>query len=153
MKKNAVTKDNHYFLEDLETLSPDALKNLQLEKTKQTLQRAYQKSDFYRRRFDKAGVKPDDFKTLEDITRFPLIDKQDLIKDQEQHPPFGSRVCVGPQKIRRVNLTSGTSGMGQEVHCHEEESIRAANESTACHFAAIGLGPVSYTHLRAHETF
>ncbi len=139
MDKKAVTNNNHYFLKELETLSPDALKILQFEKTKQTLERAYHKSDFYRQRFDKAGVKPDDFKSLDDIARFPFIDKQDLIKDQEQHPPFGSRVCVGSQKIRRVNLTSGTSGMGQEVHCHEEESIRAANESTACHFAAIGL--------------
>jgi phenylacetate-CoA ligase len=141
MDKKAVTKDNHYFLKELETLSRDALKNLQFEKTKQTLERAYHKSDFYRQRFDEAGVNPDDFKALEDIARFPFIDKQDLIKDQEANPPFGSRVCVGPQKIRRVNLTSGTSGMGQEVHCHEEESIRAANESTACHFAAIGLEP------------
>jgi hypothetical protein len=29
--------------------------------------------------------------------------------------------------------------MRQEVHCHEEDSIRAANASTASHFAAIGL--------------
>jgi phenylacetate-CoA ligase len=141
MDKNAVTKNNYYFKKELETLSRDALKNLQFEKTKQTLEHAYHKSDFYRRRFDEARVEPDDFKTLEDIARFPFIDKQDLIKDQEQRPPFGSRVCVGTQKIRRINLTSGTSGMGQEVHCHEEESIRAANESTACHFAAIGLEP------------
>ena len=141
MDKKAVTKDNHYFLKDLETLSLEALKNLQFEKTKQTLERAYHKSDFYRQRFDEAKVKPQDFKTLEDIARFPFIDKQDLIKDQEANPPFGSRVCVGSSKIRRVNLTSGTSGMGQEVHCHAEESIRAANASTACHFAAIGLEP------------
>ena len=75
MNKKAVTKDNHYFLKELETLSLDALKNLQFEKTKQTLERAYHKSDFYRRRFDESGVKPDDFKTLEDIARFPFIDK------------------------------------------------------------------------------
>ncbi|MBW2472528.1 MAG: AMP-binding protein [Deltaproteobacteria bacterium] len=141
MDKKAVSKNNHYFLKELETLSADALKHLQFEKTRQTLERAYHKSDFYRQRFDEAGVKPEDFKDLEDIRRFPFIDKQDLIKDQERHPPFGSRVCVDSQKIRRVNLTSGTSGMGQEVHCHEEASIRAANESTACHFAAISLKP------------
>jgi phenylacetate-CoA ligase len=141
MDKKAVTKDNHYVLKELETLSSDELKKLQFEKTQQTLEQAYHKSDFYRQRFDQAEVKPEDFKTLEDIRRFPSIDKQDLIKDQEKHPPFGSRVCVEPQEIRRVNLTSGTSGMGQEVHCHDEESIRAANLSTACHFAAIGLVP------------
>jgi phenylacetate-CoA ligase len=143
--RKKVVEDNNYFLKELETLSIDELKKLQFEKTKQTLERAYHKSVFYRQRFDKVGIKPDDFKTIEDIARFPFIDKQDLIKDQEQHPPFGSRVCVGSQEIRRVNLTSGTSGMGQEVHCHEEGSIRAANESTACHFAAIGLGPGDFS--------
>jgi phenylacetate-CoA ligase len=139
MDRKRIAKDKNFFLKDLETLSSKDLKNLQFEKTRQTLERVYHKSAFYRQRFDKAKVKPDDFKALEDIARFPFIDKQDLIKDQEENPPFGSRVCVPPEKIRRINLTSGTSGMGQEVHCHEEESIRAANASTACHFAAIGL--------------
>jgi phenylacetate-CoA ligase len=139
MDRKNITKDNRYFLKELETLSVDALKSLQFEKTKQTLKRTYHSSDFYRQRFDEAKVKPEDFKHLEDIARFPFIDKQDLIQDQEKNPPFGSRVCVEPEKIRRLNLTSGTSGMGQEVHCHEEGSIQAANDSTACHFAAIGL--------------
>jgi phenylacetate-CoA ligase len=62
-----------------------------------------------------------------------------LVKDQEENPPFGRRVCVPPNKIRRVNVTSGTSGMGQEVHCHDERALYAANASTAAHFAAIGL--------------
>ena len=139
MNRKQIPKENRYFSKDLETLSGEDLKNLQFEKTRQTLERAYHQSAFYRQRFDKAKVKPDDFKTLEDMARFPFIEKQDLIKDQEENPPFGSRVCVPQEEIRRINLTSGTSGMGQEVHCHEAESIRAANTSTACHFAAIGL--------------
>jgi len=139
MDRKQIPRENRYFSKEQETLSGGDLKNLQVEKTRQILEHAYHKSAFYRQRFDKAGVKPDDFRTLEDIARFPFIEKQDLIKDQEENPPFGSRVCVPPKKIRRINLTSGTSGMGQEVHCHEEESIRAANVSTASHFAAIGL--------------
>jgi hypothetical protein len=73
MERKKVTKENSYFLKELETLPIDALKNLQFENTKETLKRAYYKSDFYRRRFDKAGVKPEDFKTLEDIARFPFM--------------------------------------------------------------------------------
>ena len=145
MDKKAVTKKNCFFLKELETLPIESLKKLQFEKTKQTLAHAYHNSDFYRKRFDEAKVKPDDFKTLADIARFPFIDKKDLIKDQESNPPFGSRVCTDLKKIRRVNLTSGTSGMGQEVHCHEEGSIRVANESTACHFAAIGMEPGDFS--------
>jgi phenylacetate-CoA ligase len=139
MNRKQIPKENRYFSKDLETLSSEDLKNLQFKKTRQTLERAYHQSAFYRQRFDKVNVKPDDFKTLADMARFPFIEKQDLIKDQEENPPFGSRVCVPQEEIRRINLTSGTSGMGQEVHCHEAESIWAANTSTACHFAAIGL--------------
>lgn len=120
-------------------MSRDSIKKLQFEKTKETLQTAYYKSEFYRELFDNAKVKPEDFKKLEDIAKFPFIGKQDLIKDQEENAPFGRRLCAPPNKIHRVNLTSGTSGMGQEVHCHDEKAIWAANVSTASHFAAIGL--------------
>lgn len=139
MDRNRIAKENQYFLKDLETMTREDMKKLQFEKTKETLERAYNKSEFYRELFDKAKIKPEDFKMLEDIARFPFIDKQDLIKDQEENPPFGRRVCVPPDELRRVNLTSGTSGMGQEVHCHDEDAIWASNASTATHFAAIGL--------------
>ena len=96
MDRNRTAKENRYFLKDLETMTREDMKKLQFEKTKETLGRAYSKSEFYRELFDKAKVKPEDFHNLEDIARFPFIDKQDLIKDQEENPPFGSRVCVPP---------------------------------------------------------
>lgn len=139
MERKRVSKRNRYYLKKLETLPLGQLESLQFEKTKATLERAYQQSGFYRDLFDRAKVKPERFKTLADIARFPFIDKQDLIRDQNENPPFGRRVCMPPDRIRRINITSGTSGMGQEVHCHEENSIWAANASTAAHFAAAGL--------------
>ncbi len=139
MERKKISKKNLYFSKELETMSAEDMKKLQFEKTKVSLERAYSKSNFYRNLFDKAKVKPEDFKTLEDIARFPCIEKQDIIKDQSEHPPYGTMICVPPEEIRRVNLTSGTSGMGQEVHCHDEDAIRAANASTAAHFAAIDL--------------
>ncbi len=141
MQKRDVSRENSYFLKELETLSRKDLLALQVEKTRATLERAYHRSPFYRDLFDRAGVKPEDFKAREDIQRFPSIDKQDLIADQDTAPPFGHRVCVPFEEVRRINLTSGTSGMGQEVHCHDEDAIWAANASTASHFAAIGMTP------------
>lgn len=139
MERRNIAKENSYFTKELETMPIEQIKKLQFEKTKETLKKAYHKSQFYRELFDRAKVKPEDFKTLEDINRFPFIDKQDLVKDQEESPPFGRRVCIPSAEIRRVNVTSGTSGMGQEVHCHDEKAIWAANASTAAHFAAIGM--------------
>ncbi|PKN61297.1 MAG: hypothetical protein CVU57_30315 [Deltaproteobacteria bacterium HGW-Deltaproteobacteria-15] len=139
MDRNRVDAKNHYHLRTLETLPLEQLEALQFERTKRTLLRAYHGSGFYRDLFDAAKVRPEDFKRLDDIERFPFTDKQALIKDQQDNPPFGRRLCVPLRRVRRVNLTSGTSGMGQEVHCHEDGSIRAANASTASHFAAAGL--------------
>jgi len=139
MDRKRVSKANRYFINKLETMPLDEVRKMQFEKTKETLEKAYHTSDFYRDLFDRAKVQPEDFKKLEDIARFPFIEKQDLVEDQEANPPFGRRVCVPTSKIRRVNVTSGTSGMGQEVHCHDEKAIWAANASTASHFAAIGL--------------
>lgn len=139
MDKNKVSKENHYLSEECEAMDPEALVAHQFAGTKEIIERAYAVSAFYRELFDKAGVKPEDFKKIEDIARFPFIDKQDLVKDQEEHPPFGRRLCLPLDEIRRINVTSGTSGMGQEVHCHEEHALYAANASTAAHFAALGL--------------
>ena len=139
MERKKIRKENQYFLKELETMPFDDLGKFQFEKTKETLERAYHNSAFYRELFDKSGVKPEDFRGLDDIRRFPFIDKKDLVTDQEENPPMGRRVSVPPDEIRRINVTSGTSGMGQEVHCHDEGAIYAANASTAAHFAAIGL--------------
>ena len=139
MERKKVDKENRYFSKELETMSSDVLEKYQFEKTKETLERAYNSSVFYKDLFDQSKIKPEDFKSLEDIRRFPLIDKKELVKDQEDNPPMGGRVCVMPEEIRRINITSGTSGMGQEVHCHDEDAIYAANASTAAHFLAIGL--------------
>jgi phenylacetate-CoA ligase len=139
MEKKKVAKENHYFSKELETMPLEQLEIYQLGKTRETLERAYHHSAFYRDLFDEAKVQPEDFKTLDDIRRFPMIDKKELVQDQEANPPMGGRVCVPPEEIRRINITSGTSGMGQEVHCHDEEAIYAANASTASHFVAMGL--------------
>jgi len=139
VERRKVSKANGYFLKDMETMDRDELRKLQFEKTREILEWAYNRSAFYRELFGRAKVKPDDFKALEDIQRFPFIDKQDLVRDQEGNPPYGRRLCVPLEEVRRVNITSGTSGMGQEVHCHDGRAIWAANASTASHFAAIGL--------------
>jgi phenylacetate-CoA ligase len=139
MDKEKIKKENRYFDKKMETMSPKDLKDYQFKKTKEILEKAYNNSSFYRNLFDQAKVLPDDFKTLDDIKRFPCIDKKAMVQDQDENPPMGSRMCLPPSALRRINITSGTSGMGQEVHCHDEDAIYAANASTAAHFVSIGL--------------
>lgn len=91
------------FMPDFKT--QQELKVRQLDGLKWTVAHAYRGSDFYRQRFDEAGVKPEDIKSLDDLKRLPFVTAQDL---QEQYPwPLRA---VSFEKIVRLHASSGTTG-------------------------------------------
>jgi len=92
-------------LEPIETASRDELANLQLERLKWSLKHAYENSPVYRRKFDEAGVHPDELTTLADLARFPFTKKSDL----RENYPFGM-FAVPQDRIARIHASSGTTG-------------------------------------------
>ncbi|NRO98966.1 phenylacetate--CoA ligase [Paraburkholderia sp. NMBU_R16] len=92
-------------LESIETASRDELANLQLERLKWSLNHAYENSPVYRRKFDEAGVHPDELTTLADLARFPFTKKSDL----RENYPFGM-FAVPQDRIARIHASSGTTG-------------------------------------------
>src|SRR5687768_10798840 len=103
MKKFSVKKG--FPLEPIEKASRKALRELQLARLKQTLKRAYEKVPHYRKKFDAAGIKPKDLKTLADLARFPFTAKADL----RDTYPFGM-FAVPMDKVVRIHASSGTTG-------------------------------------------
>ena len=89
----------------IETASRDEIAALQVERIGATLRLAYANVPHYAAAFDAAGVHPDDFKRLEDLSRFPFTTKQDL----RANYPFGM-FAVPREKIVRVHASSGTTG-------------------------------------------
>jgi phenylacetate-CoA ligase len=73
------------------------------------LQHLKESSAFYARRFREAGVGSSNVR-LADITRLPFTTKAELGGAIDEHPPFGSNLCVPPGRVKRVYQTSGTSG-------------------------------------------
>lgn len=92
-------------LEPIETASRDALQALQLERLQWSLNHAYQNSPVYRRKFDAAGVHPNQIRTLADLARFPFTTKQDL----RDSYPFGM-FAVPQDRVARIHASSGTTG-------------------------------------------
>ncbi|MCY0944875.1 phenylacetate--CoA ligase PaaK [Streptomyces antarcticus] len=88
-----------------ERLSRDELAALQLKRLRASLHRAYDRVPFYRQAFDKAGVHPDDCRSLADLALFPFTAKTDL-RDQY---PFGM-FAVPRSDVRRIHASSGTTG-------------------------------------------
>jgi phenylacetate-CoA ligase len=85
--------------------SRSKLESLQLERLQSTLHHAYANNPNYRRKFDAAGVRPDDLRTLNDLARFPFTTKADL----REAYPFGF-FCVAMERVARVHASSGTTG-------------------------------------------
>ncbi|MFD3441234.1 phenylacetate--CoA ligase PaaK [Streptomyces sp. NPDC058685] len=118
-------------LDAAERLSRDELEALQLERLRATLRHAYDHVDFYRRSFDKAGLRPEDCRRLADLGRFPFTAKTDL----RDNYPFGM-FAVEQSEVRRIHASSGTTGRPTVVGYTERDldtwadvvarSIRAA---------------------------
>jgi phenylacetate-CoA ligase len=72
------------------------------------LRYAYDRSAFYRRRFDEAGANPHQFHALTDyFERIPFLKKEDIIADQAKAPPHGSFLAVHPDEIVRLYVSPG----------------------------------------------
>ena len=63
-------------LEPIETASRQTLQTLQLERLKWSLRHAYDHSPVYRRKFDQAGVHPDQVQSLADLARSQMIERR-----------------------------------------------------------------------------
>ncbi|MEU1304011.1 phenylacetate--CoA ligase PaaK [Streptomyces shenzhenensis] len=88
-----------------ERLDAAALRALQLERLRNTLRHAYDHVPFYRQAFDKAGLRPQDCRSLDDLARFPFTTKADL----RANYPYGM-FAVPRDRIRRIHASSGTTG-------------------------------------------
>ena len=96
---------NRFPLEPIEKASRDELQALQLARMQASLRMAFDKVPHYRRKFDAAGVHPDDLRTLADLARFPFTTKADL----RETYPFGM-FAVPMDQVVRVHASSGTTG-------------------------------------------
>lgn len=94
-----------YFNPEIETMPVEDIKKLQSERLVEQVKHVYENVKYYRKKMDKAGVKPEDIKGIEDLHKLPFITKDDL-RDQY---PYGF-VGVPMKDCVRIQSTSGTTG-------------------------------------------
>ena len=132
---------NGFPLEAIETASNDELRALQLERMKWSLAHAYANSPHYRRKFDVAGVHPDELKSLADLARFPFTTKSDL----RDTYPFGM-FAVPREKVARIHASSGTTGKPTVVG-YTKNDIDTWSDVMARSIRAAGARPGDIVHV------
>jgi phenylacetate-CoA ligase len=98
-------------------LDAEKLKEIQLKGLRWTIRHVYDHSPFYRNKYDEAGIRPEDVRSLDDIQHLPFIDKDDLLQDY----PFPLR-SMPYKDIVRIHASSGTTGK-RKVLCYTQKDI------------------------------
>jgi len=117
----------------VETLDRKALLDLQNERLQIVVNQAYANVDFYRRRFDEAGLSPDDIKTLEDLKRIPFTTRKDLMDNY----PYGM-FAVPLRDVVRLQFPLGLYG-NPIVIGYTRKDLEIWRELVARIMAGIGI--------------
>lgn len=126
-----------YYQPDIETMSRENLEALQLERLQALVKRVYQKIPFYKESFDKAEIKPEDIKSLADLTKLPFTVKQDM----RDAYPFGL-FAVPRKDVVRVHCSSGTTGTATVVG-YTQKDLENWGDCFARALYGAGCGPDS----------
>jgi len=88
-----------------ECMPREEIEQLQLERLQATLNRVYRSVTCYRKKFDEAGIVPEDIRSLDDLSRLPFTTKEDL----RLNYPYGM-FAVPLREVIRIHSSSGTTG-------------------------------------------
>lgn len=100
-----------YWNEAIETMPREAIEAYQTEQLKKHLQYAYENSPYYKQSFDEIGVRPEDFKVLSDLSKFPFINKQIERDAQLSKPLLGTLAATPEEDVVFVSASSGSTGV------------------------------------------
>ncbi len=99
-----------HWLPEVECAEPVARDELILQKLRRQVRHAWERSPFYRTKWEDSGVSPATLRRLADLARFPVVQKAELRAAQAAHPPFGQYLCIEAGEVARIHGTSGTTG-------------------------------------------
>ncbi len=117
---------SEYFNPELETMGEEALRRLQVERLRKTVE-ACMGVEFYRKKLESSGVTPDSIQSPEDVRRLPFTTKEDL----RENYPFGL-AAVPLKQCTRLHSSSGTTG-NPTVVLHTEKDLKEwANAVARC---------------------
>src|SRR6266571_2618881 len=130
--------DRRFFNEAIETLPKNKLQALQLQRLQAIVERVYNQNEFYRNLYKRAGVKPSDIKSLEDIRKLPFLEK----KTVRAAYPYGTALVTpgSSERALEVHATSGTTGKSVPVFATKKD-IQQWADLNARELWMVGMRP------------
>ncbi|MGH2752770.1 MAG: phenylacetate--CoA ligase family protein [Actinomycetota bacterium] len=102
--------DSPFWNKRHETMPRDQLDALQVSKLRQLVQWTSDQVPYHATRLSEAGVTPDSIHTLDDVRRIPFMTREEWMRSQIEHPPYGPVLAAPESAAIRYHMTSGTTG-------------------------------------------
>ena len=135
------SRESLFWNKATETMPRAKLDALHLHRLRSLVQYSYDYSPFYRKKFDAAGLKPRDIRTLEDYKRkLPITDKSEFIQQQQESPPYGPTLALPQEFIVHHCETSGTTGLPLGIPYSMIDTVRYG-ESWVYGWWGLGIRP------------
>ncbi len=134
--------DKRIYDASAERLSRDQIKAMQTRQLTYLLQKVAKENEFYRNRWQAAGVSIDEITSIESFAaKIPMVEKRDFVEDQAGSPPFGLRHkhALELHCPLVVSNTSGTSGQGVEIHAQTAAEFNQTGHIYGFHMRWAGL--------------
>ncbi|NIQ38833.1 MAG: AMP-binding protein [Proteobacteria bacterium] len=96
-----------FFKKDLETMGMPEKEEYLNGKLREFVQHAYRNAPAFKEKLDSVNVKPDSIRTMKDLEKVPVTNKQQLMELQRKDPPFGGLAAVPVEKLRRIYASPG----------------------------------------------
>lgn len=130
---------------DVETLSRDEIRALQLRRLRRQLTYNHDNSEFYRRQFASVGARPEDVRDFDDFAKLPLMGKEEHRASQQESlerygNPYALLACAPAERIVRIVSTSGTTGV-PTLYTHTAHDVAVINEMNGRKYWRAGLRP------------
>ena len=138
-----------YWSEALECASRDETVAIQNGKLAALTPFLFENSAFYRRRFERLGLIPDDIGTIDDLTKWPVLDKSEMMADALEHAPYGTYCTISDKDWRdrgwMLFSSSGSTGTPRVFrYTHTDRGYWEWANARALHAMGVKRGEVVF---------
>ena len=125
-------EEKRYYQPEAETMPLEEIRKLQSEKLVKQVRHVWDNVPYYRDLMEKKGVRPEDIRGIEDLSKLPFLSKADL----REAYPYGL-LAVPLDDCVRIQSTSGTTGR-RVVAFYTQKDIDMWEECCARAIVAVG---------------
>lgn len=132
----------HQHIENIELLTlSECYDQIERQRLERQMRYILANSAFYQEKYRSAGLNLEDTLNINNLTKLPFTEKNEILAEQEKYPPFG-RLAIQEDKrrLRRIHITSGSTGRPVYIMLTEND-LKDTIEAGARAFRCAGLTP------------